>query len=192
MTKTNPFLVAVILIAGLTTACGQNAATVEDSAESTAETQALEESAAAPDETETAKTAATPAAVETAATTVAPASAPEKTVTATVESLPLRPGHYVRSGTPCNRASRADMVALVTRTGMSLNCTFKKIEKTGATTYRVTSECSDGGAAWGRDEGVETSTDIYEIPNDASFTVKYEGGSENSARYCAQVSGGAM
>jgi len=192
MTKSNPFLVAVSLMAGLTTACGQNAATVEDSAESTAETQALEENAAARDETEIVNTAATPAAEETAAATVAPASAPEKAATATVGSLPLRLGQYVRAGTPCNRASRADMMALVTPTGMSLNCTFKKIEKTRATTYRVTSECSDGASSWGYEDGIETSTDTYEIPNDTSFTVKYEGGSQVSARYCGQVSAGGI
>lgn len=174
MVKTNSNLIAAMLMAGFTAACGQNAAAVENSAESTAETEIFDGNATAP-----VAEAVNIGAAETAAP--APAS------TATVEALPLRQGHYVRAETPCNRASRADLVALVSRTGMNLSCTFKKIEKTGATTYRVTSECSDGGAAWGREEGFETSTDIYDIPNDTSFTVKYEGGSESSARYCPQV-----
>lgn len=106
----------------------------------------------------------------------------------TVEALPLKRGYYVRAETPCNRASRADVFSLVTRTGMNLNCTFKKIEKTGATTYRVTQECSSSGAAWGRPDETETTTDIYEIPNDTSYNVTYDGGYQASARYCAQSS----
>jgi len=42
-------------------------------------------------------------------------------------------------------------------------------------------------AAWGREDSVETTTNVYEIPNETSFTVTYEGGSTNTARYCAQV-----
>lgn len=182
MTRTNPLRASVILMAGLTTACGQKAATVEDSAESAAEAQALAENAAAPvattDTAETAKTAATPvAAVETAAAAVAPVSAPEKAASATVRSLPLRRGFYVASDTPCNQASNATL-RLVTREGINFArdiCTFRKIEKTGATSYRVTESCADEPQA-------------YEIPNDTSFTVTYEGGSQSSARYCAQSS----
>lgn len=191
MTRTDPFLVAVVLMAGLTAACGQNAATAEAPAERATETQA-EDSPAASGDTATARTTPTPVDTPMAATTTPAPSAQEKTGATAVDTLPLRLGHYVRAGTPCNQASSADRMALVTRTGMSLNCTFKRIEKTGAVTYRVTSECSDGGGAWGREESVETLTDTYEIPNDTSFTVKYEGGSENSARYCAQVSAGEM
>lgn len=105
-----------------------------------------------------------------------------------VEALPLKRGYYVRAETPCNRASRADVFSLVTRTGMNLNCTFKKIEKTGATTYRVTQECSSSGAAWGRPDEIETTTDTYVIPNDTSYSVTYDGGYQASARYCAQSS----
>ncbi|MFT4012388.1 MAG: hypothetical protein QM682_03090 [Paracoccus sp. (in: a-proteobacteria)] len=105
-----------------------------------------------------------------------------------VQTLPLKRGYYVRAETPCNRASRADVFSLVTRTGTSLNCAFKKIEKTGATTYRVTQECSDGGAAWGRPNEIETRVDTYQIPNNTSYKVTYEDGSETKARYCAQSS----
>lgn len=170
-------MAGVILLAGLTTACGENAA-------ATAENAAAAEAprnAAASTVAEDAGSAAPAAAVETAASAPAPA-------TTTVAALPLRRGYYVRAETPCNRASRADVLALVTRTGTNLNCTFKQIEKTGATTYRVTEECSDGGAAWGREDGTETSTVTYEIPNETSFTTKYDGGYESSARYCAQSS----
>jgi hypothetical protein len=105
-----------------------------------------------------------------------------------VQALPLKRGYYVRAETPCNRVSRADIFSLVTRTGMNLDCTFKKIEKTGATTYRVTQECSHGGAAWGRPDEIETSTDTYQILNETSYKVTYQDGYEASARYCAQSS----
>lgn len=181
MTRTNPFIVSAILLAGLA-ACGQNRPTAEAETKDAAETQALAENAAVSTVAEDAGNTAPAAAVETAAASV-PVPAP-----ATVETLPLKRGYYVRSETPCNRASRADVFSLVTRTGTNLNCKFKKIEKTGTTTYRVTEECSDGGAAWGREDGTETSTATYEIPNETSYKVTYEGGYEASARYCAQSS----
>ncbi|WP_326524709.1 hypothetical protein [Sphingomonas sp.] len=176
MIRTNLFLApAILVMTALTSACGQGAAEAET--ENAAET--LSEAAAS--NGANVGDAAPAAAVETA-----PASAPAPTAE-TVAALPLKHGHYVNSDSPCNQASNADMAALVTPTGLSLNCTYKKIEKTG-TTYRVTSECSDGGAAWGREEGIETRTDTYEIPNETSFKVTYDGGSERSARYCAPSS----
>lgn len=186
MIRTNPLLVSVILMSGLTTACDQNAATVDDSGRIPPEVQALGENVTVPGRTETRGATAQPPAVETPAVIAGRASAPERS--ATVASLPLRSGHYVNAQAPCDEAGSWARVALVSQTGMNLNCKFQKIEKTGATTYRVTSECSDGGAAWGREEGFETSTDTYDIPNDTSFRVTYEGGSEVSARYCARVS----
>ena len=176
MTRTNPLLASIFLMAGLTTACGPNTATAEGGAENAAETQVLGVNTAAADTAETAKPA-TPAVVETvAAATATPASTPEN-ATATVKALPLRRGFYVASDTPCNQASNATLL-LVTREGINGSrdvCTFRKIEKTGATSYRVTESCSG-----------EPTT--YEVPNETSFTVKYEGGSESSARYCAQSS----
>ncbi|WP_145201519.1 hypothetical protein [Sphingobium sp. B2] len=180
MAGTNPFIMPAILLAAVLTACGQNAATAEAETENATETPALLENVGA--STEDAANTATAAAVETAAPDV-PAQA-----TATLATLPLKRGYYVRSETPCNRASRADVFSLVTRTGMNLNCTFKRIEKTGATTYRVTQECANEGAAWGRADETETSTDTYEIPNETSYKVTYDGGYEASARYCAQSS----
>ena len=78
------------------------------------------------------------------------------------------------------------MFSLVTRTGMNLDCTFKRIERAGATTYRVTEECSYGGAAWGQEDQVETFTSTYEIPDGASYTVTSEDGYQTSARHCEQ------
>lgn len=173
-------MVSAILLAGLTTACGENAAAI---AENAAAAEASH-SNAAPASAAADETAPAPAAVvETAA-----ASVPAPATPATVAALPLKRGYYVRSETPCNQASRADVFSLVTRTGMNLNCTFQKIEQTGPTTYRVTQECAGEGAAWGRDSEVEGSTDTYEIPNETSYRVTYAGGYEASARYCAQSS----
>jgi pyruvate/2-oxoglutarate dehydrogenase complex dihydrolipoamide acyltransferase (E2) component len=182
MTRTNPFLVSAILLAGLTSACGQNAATAEDGAKNAATAEAMPENITALDmPVRDEASAATPAAAETAAasaaTKEAPAAAPAQAATATLKSLPLKRGFYVSSDTPCNQASNATL-RLVTREGINFArdiCTFRKIEKTGATSYRVTESCSGEPQA-------------YEIPNDTTFTVTYEGGSQSSARYCAQSS----
>lgn len=113
-------------------------------------------------------------------------AAAEPAAAEVVDELPLRRGYYVRSETPCGQASRADVFSLVTRTGMNLDCTFKRIERAGATTYRVTEECSYGGAAWGQEDQVETFTSTYEIPDGASYTVTSEDGYQTSARHCEQ------
>lgn len=180
MRKTNPFLVSAVLLAGLTAGCGQKAATAEDGSEKAAASETMSENAATLAMPVDDANTATPAAVATSAASAvatAPAAAPEKAVAAaTVRTLPLKRGFYVASDTPCAQASNATL-RLVTREGINFSrdiCTFKKIEKTGATSYRVTESCSG-----------EPQT--YEIPNDTSFTVKYEGGSD-SARYCAQSS----
>jgi len=177
MSRTNSFLVSVTLLAGLTTACGPNAATAEDSAKNAEATEALTENSAALDISASDAGAALTA-EEPAAAAVASASAPEKVAaTNTVKSLPLKRGFYVASDTPCNQASNATLL-LVTREGINGSrdvCKFTKIERSGALIYRVTDSCS-----------ADTAT--YEIPNDTSFNVKYEGGSEKSARFCAQSS----
>ncbi len=143
--RSGPFVLSVLLLAGLT-ACGQNTATAEDGTENAAEAQALAENAAASTVTEDTGSTAPAAAVETAAaSTPAPAAA-------TVAALPLRRGYYVASDSPCNQASRADVAMLLTRMGTNLNCTFKKIEKTGATTYKVTEECVHDGSSWGHED----------------------------------------
>lgn len=179
MTRTKPFLVSVILLAGLTAGCGEKTATAEDSAENAAATDAMPENTAELDMPVREASATTPAAVETtAAPAVAKeALAPAQTAAAIVKTLPLKRGFYVSADTPCAQASNATL-RLVTRDGINWSrdvCTFRKIEKTGALSYRVTESC------WG-----EPTT--YDVPNETSFTVKYEGGSESSARYCAQSS----
>lgn len=171
------FVAPLLLLAGLTTACGQNAVPADEHA------AANEAQTTAP------PINAIPAAqaAEPAVAKITPAKAEPA---ATVAALPLKRGFYVASDTPCGQASNATTL-LVSREGINGSrdrCTFKKIENTGTTTFRVTSECSDGGAAWGREDTVETYTQTYEIPTETSFKVTYEDGSEKSARYCAQSS----
>lgn len=105
-------------------------------------------------------------------------------------SLPLQRGFYVTEGTACGQASNATLM-LVRKRGINTSrvpCDFKKIEKTGPNSYRVTESCSEGGAAWGTEEQISTSVSTYEILNDTGFTVKSDGGWESSARYCPQPS----
>ncbi len=156
------FPVAIIVMAGLTAAYGQDAATAGNGTERAAPSSTAAEAAssAAPDES------------------------------TTVEALPLKRGFYVASDTPCGQASNATLL-LVRKDGINGSrdtCTFKKIEKIDATRYRAVSECSSGGAAWGREEEIETETVVYTVPDDSSFTSKSESGWEHSARYCAQSS----
>lgn len=171
-------IVPFLVLTSLTTACGQN---TERAAENGAVNH-TGSSAAAISAIPQAQAAELPVAAKTASAKTAPA--------AMVAALPLKRGFYVASDTPCGRASNATTL-LVTREGINGSrnrCTFKKIENTGATTFRVTSECSDGGAAWGREDGVETYTQTYNIPSETSFTVTYEDGSGKSSRYCVQSS----
>ena len=68
-----------------------------------------------------------------------------------VATLPLEPGYYVASDTPCGKASSAT-VSLLRRTGIGGArdfCEFTAIEQTGSSTYRVTQSCQEfqpGGA----------------------------------------------
>jgi hypothetical protein len=141
MARTNPLIVSVILLAGVTTARGQSTEIAGAETQNAAETQALQ------------KTPSPSAAPEDAAS-AAPAPA-------RVSALPLKRGFYVASDTPCRKASNATTL-LVTRDGINGSrdrCTFRTIEKTGATTYRVTSECSDGGRGMGPGR---RNRDLYE------------------------------
>jgi hypothetical protein len=169
MTKAILFLAPVVLIAGMATACGQNRVTAETGTEN----------------------AAAPTAAENTGSTapLAVANLAVQTVT-TIADLPLKRGFYVARDTACGQSSNATTL-LVARDGINGSrdrCTFKKVEKMGATTFRVTSECSDGGAAWGREDTIERYTQTYGISNETSFKVTYEDGSEKSFRYCAQAS----
>ncbi len=126
---------------------------------------------------------------QTVAETAATETAPRETAASVVDALPLKRGFYVESSIACGQSSNATTL-LVGRdaiNGSQDSCTFKRIEKTGATSYRVTSECSEGGG-WGREEEVATYTNSYDIPDETSFKVTYEDGSDKSLRYCEQSS----
>jgi hypothetical protein len=175
----------LLISLGLLAACGQTgsapASETADEATSTADGAApasAADNAAADTGTANATGAPTPA-------------APETEKPASVASLPLKRGFYVVSDTPCGRASNATL-SLLRRDGFTVSgrdfCEFVKIEKTGATGYRVTEECSSGGEAWGTEEQKDTSVVTWEIPGDTQFRRKSDSGWESSARYCAQSS----
>ena len=174
-------LIAPLLFAAGLAACGQNAATAENAAATEGAVK-----------TESGNTAVMPAAKAVTAATneaAAPAaaeSAPTKMQPATIAALPLKRGYYVESDTPCGQASNATTTRL-RRNGIGGArdfCEFKKIEQTGANTYRVAEACGD----LQDNASPETSTSLYTLTGDAAFTAKSEHGWERSARYCAQSS----
>lgn len=102
-----------------------------------------------------------------------------------VAELPLKRGYYVASDTPCAQASNATLLRL-RRNGIGGArdfCEFRRIERTGASSYRVTEACAD---LQGSDE--EIGIVSYEIAGNASFTARSERGWQHSARFCAQSS----
>lgn len=111
---------------------------------------------------------------------------PDDTSTATVAALPLRRGYYVASDTPCAEASNAT-VSLLRRDGIGGSrdfCEFRKIERTGPSTYRVTQACKDF-----QDSGPpEASVVTYTLSGDERFTSRSKHGWEYSARHCNQSS----
>lgn len=109
---------------------------------------------------------------------------------AAVRGLPLRTGFYVSSDTACANASNATLM-LVRRDGYNgarYSCDFKTVEKTDATSYRVTEQCSELGGFGGDSPEPWTSTVRYEVPNDSRFTARQDDGSASAARYCPQSS----
>ena len=178
MNKARSLVVPLLLVAGLA-ACGQNAATAENSVASEetseAETGNTAGIAAAEANTAAANQAAAPATLE---------AVPTKAQPSTIAVLPLKRGYYVESDTPCGQASNAT-TTLLRREGIGGArdfCEFKRIEQTGPNSYRVTEACGDlqDNAA------PETSISIYTLTGDTAFTAKSEHGWERSARYCAQ------
>ena len=173
---TGLFVAPLVLLVGLTTACGPSAATAENA---TAESEAP---AAAANEMAVANEVAAPIA-ETASTEPAPAAAaaPAKAepVAATVATLPLKRGFYVVNGTACGDASAATLFLLdkTSLNGQQDSCTFKKIEQTGVNSYRVTEACPGG-----------TSTATYTVQSDTSFHSTSDNGRNVTARYCVQSS----
>ncbi len=179
MSKTRSLVVPLLLAAGLA-ACGQNAATAENTAatESPVEAESGNTAGMAAAEVDTA--------TNQAAALATPESVPVKAQAATIAALPLKRGYYVESDTPCGQASNAT-TSLLRREGIGGArdfCEFKKIEQTGPNTYRVTEACGD----LQDNAPPETSTSIYTLTGDTAFTAKSEHGWERSARYCAQSS----
>lgn len=169
MSKAGFLAVSMLLAAGLA-ACGQNVTTT-DSGNAADATAVTETTAAATNET------AAPAVAQAAAS---------KAQAVTVAALPLKRGYYVASDTPCALASNAT-VMLLRREGIGGSrdfCEFKKIEKTGTNTYRVTEACGD----FQDNAPPETSITTYTLTSDTAFTSRSEHGWERSARYCAQPS----
>ncbi len=184
MIRTNVLLASAVLLAALISACSKNPATAEERADNAMVTEATPANTAA---------SATSVPGEADAANSAELNAAEKpTATTSVKTLPLKRGFYVDSDTPCGQASNATL-SLLGRDGFSVSgrdfCAFKRIEKTGATSYRVTEECSSGGAAWGTEEQKDTQVVTWDIANDTSIKRKNESsGWQSSARYCAQPS----
>ena len=100
-----------------------------------------------------------------------------------VATLPLEPGYYVASDTPCDKASNAT-VSLLRRTGIGGArdfCEFTTIEQTGPSTYRVTQSCQElqpGGAT-------SIAVVTYVLSGHARFFSRSDQGWCHSARRCA-------
>lgn len=101
--------------------------------------------------------------------------------------LPLKPGFFVASDTPCEQASNATL--LLKRPG-GFNgsrdyCDFKAVEQTGPHSYSVTESCGEfqGGAG---SEFSEHTT--WEIPDEARFHSRSASGWERNFRHCEQAS----
>lgn len=104
------------------------------------------------------------------------------TAGAALKTLPLQRGYYVNAGTPCGDASAATLV-LVRRTGIGNEQgldRFRRVEKIGPATWRVTAERIDND---GRAEGTSVST--YEITGPARYRQKNEFG-VFAMRFCPQ------
>ena len=100
-----------------------------------------------------------------------------------VATLPLEPGYYVASDTPCAKASNATLL-LLRRNGIGgarYFCEFKRIEQTGPATYRVEEECADF-----QGDAPETRHLQYILDNDSRFLAKEQDVVALDARYCAQ------
>lgn len=117
-----------------------------------------------------------------AATDAPPAAAAQ-----VVDRLPLRPGYYVASDTPCAQASNATL-HLRSEEGDGYGgfttppyfCTFQRIEQTGPSSFRTTEVC---GSGFGEDDGHTIATD-YEILGESSYSARNDDGWESAARRC--------
>jgi len=98
--------------------------------------------------------------------------------TTTVTTLPLKRGYYVASDIPYNQASNTTVV-LIRRDGIGGSrdfCEFKKIEKTGVNTYRITQAC----AGFQSDDAPEISLITYTLRGDRQLHIQ-----ERAAGYIA-------
>lgn len=124
-------------------------------------------------------------AIQVAMAQTVPASGSAAPRTGDVTSLPLKPGYYVASDTPCGRASNATL-SLVRRNGMNVSrmtCDFKKIEQVGRARYRVTEECKEIDQ-----DKSEAAVTTYEVANNDRYKSIFPDGESYQARYCAQSS----
>lgn len=101
--------------------------------------------------------------------------------------LPLQPGFFVASDTPCERASNATL--LLKRPG-GINgshdyCDFTSVEQTGPHSYRVSEACGEfqGDAA-----SVAVQHTDWEIPDERNFHSRGDGGWQRDFRHCEQAS----
>lgn len=124
------------------------------------------------------------AAVQEPAAVKAPAAATADVV----DTLPLRPGYYVATDTPCAEAANHNL-HLLREDGSGYGgftmppyfCEYKRIERTGLSTFRVTEAC---GGTWDEEEEPEVTVSEYEILSDTSYRARNQDGWESSARRC--------
>jgi hypothetical protein len=101
-----------------------------------------------------------------------------------VPRLPLQRGFYVNAQATCQTASNATLI-LVTKDGMNVSriiSRFRKIDKIGPTTYRVTEVPEDLSGQAG-----SPVTNTYEVPNATTFRLKNPAGAFEF-RFCPQTS----
>lgn len=113
--------------------------------------------------------------------------APTAPVAPAVADLPLRPGFFVASDTPCHQASNATL--LLKRPG-GFNgsrdyCDFSSVEQSGPHSYRVTESCGD---FQGDASASTTRNTSWEIPDDRHFRSRGDSGWEREFRHCEQAS----
>lgn len=101
--------------------------------------------------------------------------------TEVVDELPLKRGFYVRSDDTCATASNAT-TALVKRKGIT-GCDFTRIERIGASRYRVQESCFEP-----RGPSTYELTQEYEILAEDRYRVTFEYGESAEFSYCPQES----
>lgn len=103
-----------------------------------------------------------------------------------LDELPLQRGYYVRTDATCATASNATM-ALVRRTGIT-DCDFTRIERIGASRYRVEESCAVRAPPPGHENDRDAYTQEYEILGEDRYRVTYEYGETVEFHFCPQQS----